>query len=81
MPESRAEAIWRPATCQYIEGEPTADDQCKCRRPVWRPGAAFCWQHHKLVYRREWNPRDDTPASGDDGGETVPAGIEPAVSE
>lgn len=36
--------------CQWIEGEPSADDACKCgmRR---RPGSVYCWVHHRRAYR------------------------------
>lgn len=31
-------------TCQWIDGEPSADDSCKCGRFV-RPGASYCDRH------------------------------------
>lgn len=41
--------FWRPKQCQWIEGQPTRDDSCKCLAPV-RPGQPYCEAH----YRRAW---------------------------
>lgn len=41
----------RFAICQWIEGEPTADDACKCGRRV-RGGTVYCEQHEKRALRR-----------------------------
>ncbi len=38
------ETDWRPRGCQWIEGEPSADDRCKCGKPVV-PGASYCEPH------------------------------------
>lgn len=37
--------------CQWIEGEPTANDGCKCLRAVL-PGTAYCPEHLRRVYRQ-----------------------------
>lgn len=37
-------------TCQYIEGEPTADDSCKCGKPS-APGFSWCADHKAVVYQ------------------------------
>ena len=34
----------RPRICQWIDGEPTGDDSCKCGRPV-QPGRPYCPEH------------------------------------
>lgn len=39
--------------CQWIEGEPSTDDRCKCLKPT-KPGSAYCEEHHKRAYG---NPR------------------------
>ena len=33
-------------SCQWIEGEPSADDSCKCGAPVV-PGRSYCAEHLK----------------------------------
>lgn len=38
---------WRPATCQYIAGEPSTDDRIKCGAPVV-PARAYCAEHLSL---------------------------------
>lgn len=37
-------------TCQFIAGQPTADDACKCGRPVERnpEGWPYCAEHYAL---------------------------------
>jgi GcrA cell cycle regulator len=32
------------AGCQWIEGEPSRDDGCKCGQPI-RPGSPYCAAH------------------------------------
>lgn len=66
MSRTHAEAIYRPTGCEFIEGEPTADDRCKCGRTLWRPGAAFCAAHHKRVYRSERHDGEGAPDPHDD---------------
>ncbi len=41
-----------PATrgCQFIAGEPTGIDACKCGRPI-RSGSAYCEEHHDACHR------------------------------
>lgn len=34
--------------CQWIDGSPSADESCKCGRPV-RPGSSYCDRHHELA--------------------------------
>jgi SOS-response transcriptional repressor LexA len=41
---------WRPSSCQYIAGEPSADDRVKCGRPL-APFSAYCVEHHRLCHR------------------------------
>ena len=36
--------------CQWIDGEPTADDRCKCSRRV-KTGSSYCPAHHKRAWR------------------------------
>lgn len=36
--------------CQYIAGEPLADDSCKCNRPV-DTRSAYCREHHRLCWQ------------------------------
>ena len=36
--------------CQYIEGEPSADDACKCNAPALR-GRPYCLDHARKAYR------------------------------
>jgi hypothetical protein len=58
----------RPGTCQFIEGEPSRDDACKCGRPVHRAGSPWCAEHYRRVYvRRDERDHDD------DQGEAEPA--------
>lgn len=42
----------RFATCQWIAGEPTIDDSCKCGAPTLK-GAPYCADH----WARAWRPR------------------------
>lgn len=35
--------------CQYIEGEPSADDRCKCAK-LTVPGSPYCQQHHSRCF-------------------------------
>lgn len=53
-------------TCQWIGGEPSADDACKCGRPTI-PGFSYCAPHVARAYqpRRERN-EDAAPASIDE---------------
>lgn len=36
-----------PRRCQYIKGEPSADDACKCLKPAV-PGKPYCAEHQAL---------------------------------
>ena len=38
-----------PGQCQYIAGEPSADDSCKCLAPAV-PGRPYCGPHAALCY-------------------------------
>ncbi len=38
-----------PNRCQYIEGEPSADDACKCGKPAIE-GKSWCPEHYSMVY-------------------------------
>ena len=38
-----------PKHCQFIAGEPSADDRCKCRSPA-REGSSYCDFHHALCW-------------------------------
>lgn len=37
-------------TCQWIAGEPSADDACKCGAPTW-PDSNYCPRHHEIAYQ------------------------------
>lgn len=39
-----------PHVCQWIEGEPSADDACKCGAPALS-GSSYCAEHHARCYR------------------------------
>lgn len=41
-------------TCQWIEGEPDADESCKCGRPAI-PARPYCREHEA----RAWRMRQD----------------------
>ena len=52
-------------TCQWIDGEPTSDESCKCGRAV-RPGSAYCEGHAertRLYRRRSSAPPAEVNAS------------------
>ena len=38
-------------TCQWIEGQPSADDACKCGQPTQR-GGPYCAAHHARRWRK-----------------------------
>lgn len=38
-------------TCQYIAGQPTRADSCKCGRRV-APGSSYCAEHHALCWSK-----------------------------
>ncbi len=38
-------------TCQFIAGEPSSDDTCKCGEPV-RRGSSYCPAHHRRCWMR-----------------------------
>ncbi len=44
--------------CQWIAGEPTRDESCKCGAPAI-PGSPYCEAHH----RRAYLPRAETKAT------------------
>lgn len=44
-------AILPVKKCQFIAGEPTALEDCKCLLPVM-PGSPYCPEHHSLVYEK-----------------------------
>lgn len=46
-----------PTRCQWIEGEPTASDDCKCLAPILA-GSSYCPAHH----RRCWQKSTSIPA-------------------
>lgn len=41
--------IAEPSLCQWIEGEPTIDDDCKCNAPAVS-GKPYCQIHCELAY-------------------------------
>ena len=46
-----SEAGRPPRRCQWIEGQPTADDSCfQCRRKV-KPGSPYCAPHDRRAYQ------------------------------
>ncbi len=38
--------------CQFIAGDPSADDACKCRRPAM-PGSPYCEVHAEICREHE----------------------------
>ena len=38
-----------PRVCQYIEGEPSGDDACKCGDKLYN-GSVYCKEHFDLCY-------------------------------
>jgi hypothetical protein len=48
-----------PRACQWIEGEPTPDDSCKCGAPS-APGQPYCGPHLRRARRV---PPDAQPTS------------------
>lgn len=44
-------ALWRPRTCQWIDGEPLAADSCKCGAKT-ADGASWCPGHLTRIYSR-----------------------------
>ena len=41
-----------PRRCQYIAGEPSADNACKCWRPA-KQGSSYCPRHCELCRKAE----------------------------
>lgn len=37
--------------CQWIAGDPSASDECKCRHPV-EDGKPYCSDHAAIAYRK-----------------------------
>ena len=50
-------------TCQFIEGEPSADDSCKCGAPTV-PGVPYCEEHAPKCYTKneDWRDRAISPS-------------------
>lgn len=46
--------------CQWIDGEPSADDACKCGEPTM-PGVSYCAPHFKRAYQVRRVRSDVTP--------------------
>lgn len=44
-------------TCQWIEGNPTPDDSCKCLAPS-APGVSYCPEHARRAFRAAGSPAD-----------------------
>ena len=42
---------WRPKTCQFIAGDPSADDKCKCGAKL-KPGSSYCPEHDAMCWGR-----------------------------
>ena len=38
--------------CQWIEGDPTSDDSCKCLKPAL-VGKSYCAEHQELSLRKD----------------------------
>ena len=55
-PPKRVEnGAFSPRTCQFIAGEATADDSCKCGAPVYETEAgrsSDCRVHHEICWRK-----------------------------
>lgn len=48
----------RPKLCQWIAGEPSANDSCKCRAPVMEAGpderpSPYCAEHEAWAHGRQ----------------------------
>lgn len=43
--------LWRPRTCQWIDGEPLAEDSCKCGEKT-AAGESWCPGHLTRIYSR-----------------------------
>jgi len=41
---------YRPSTCQFIDGQPSPSDDCKCGRAVV-PGKPYCLKHCASCYQ------------------------------
>ncbi len=52
LPRTFQSSAWGapPKTCQWIEGEPSLDDACKCGFPT--SGRSYCAGHHSRAYRQ-----------------------------
>jgi hypothetical protein len=53
---------WRPTACQWIEGEPSRFDECKCGAAVAQ-GSSYCAAHHIRAYAglpSRWPTRRDS---------------------
>lgn len=52
----------RKAGCQWIAGDPSHDDSCKCRKPLFR--GPYCQAHDEIAHRK--TPEEE--AEENDGG-------------
>ena len=43
--ETEPAVLSNSSTCQFIAGDPSPDDSCKCGRPA-RLGSSYCPEHH-----------------------------------
>jgi hypothetical protein len=57
------------ATCQWIAGEPSADEACKCGQPTVSPMEPYCATHHARAWRQRrpdgsgWLPERAAPVA------------------
>lgn len=63
--------VWAPSSCQYIAGDPSADDSVKCGKPL-RLGSSYCEAHHALCTRKDPRRAETATAARAKGEETPP---------
>lgn len=51
QPRKLFQSNWTPKLCQWIEGEPSFDENCKCLKPVI-PSKPYCEAHYKRAYKK-----------------------------
>lgn len=49
-PKPRPQPLSRHHTCQFIAGEPSIDEACKCGEPA-QVGSSYCPEHHAICWQ------------------------------
>ena len=57
LPAYMLQPIGPARRCQWIEGQPTPDDSCKCLAPS-APGVSYCPEHARRAFRAAGSPAD-----------------------